>query len=75
MARPVVASPEALEGIRVESGLEVLRAGTPAEFADAVCCAADTATGTRLGHSARRRVLADFTWPASLRRLDAFVDG
>ncbi len=75
MARPVVASREALEGIRIELGSEVLRADTPAAFADAVCSAAGTESGSRLGSNARRRVLADFTWATSLRRLDACVDG
>ena len=75
MARPVVASAEALEGIRLEIGSDALRADTPADFADAICTAASAEAAARLGANARRRVLADFTWAASLRRLDACVDG
>lgn len=75
MARPVVASPEALAGIEAEVGRELLLGADPAAFAAAVCAAADPARGAELGQNGRRRVLADYAWSGSLARLDAIMAG
>lgn len=75
MARPVVATPQALEGIGAEVGSELLVAEAPDAFAGAVCEAAEAAVGASIGANARQRVLVDYGWPASLRRLDAVIDG
>jgi sugar transferase (PEP-CTERM/EpsH1 system associated) len=75
MARPVVCSPSALAGISATPNDEVFCADGSDDFAHAVCIAATTDEGTAVGRRARRRILADYGWPASLRRLDAIVDG
>ena len=75
MARPVVASPEALAGIEAEVGRELLLGADPAAFAAAVCAAADPVRGAELGQNGRRRVLADYAWLGSLARLDAIMAG
>jgi sugar transferase (PEP-CTERM/EpsH1 system associated) len=75
MAKPVVVSPEAMSGIEAEVGTELLVAGTPQAFADAVCEAASKGDGQQIGRRARGRVLAGYTWSASLRRLDDALTG
>jgi sugar transferase (PEP-CTERM/EpsH1 system associated) len=74
MARPVVASPQALVGIAAEIGAEILAADTPAAFADAIARAVRPETGEAIGRRARQRVVADYSWSASLTRLDAILD-
>ena len=75
MARPVIGSTEALTGIAAEIGKEVLRAASAEEFATAIDRIVGTDTGAVIGQSARRRVLADYDWPASLAELDRAIDG
>ncbi|WP_440997095.1 TIGR03087 family PEP-CTERM/XrtA system glycosyltransferase [Arhodomonas sp. SL1] len=63
MARPVVATPEALEGITARAGEEVLAADTPDAFARAVrACLDDPAWARALGAAARARVRRDHSW-------------
>jgi sugar transferase (PEP-CTERM/EpsH1 system associated) len=70
MARPVVATPQALEGLRVKPGQELLLAGTPTEMATRVT---DLLAGAHpgLGASARRAVETRYDWSANLAQLDA----
>jgi sugar transferase (PEP-CTERM/EpsH1 system associated) len=75
MAKPVIASPEALTGITAVIGAEILRAATPEEFVGAIDQAIMTEQGSVIGSQARRRVIADYEWAASLRQLDAAIDG
>ncbi len=70
MARPVVVTPDALEGIGAIPGEEVLLADTAEGFA-AACLQALQALG--LGAAARRRVLADYIWAERLRGFDALL--
>jgi sugar transferase (PEP-CTERM/EpsH1 system associated) len=74
MAKPVIGSPEALNGITADIGKDVLLARTPEEFADAIYQVVATATGSIIGRNARSRVTADYAWSASLRNLDSAVD-
>ncbi len=70
MARPVVASPQALEGIDCGIGAHALLADTPDEWTDALLALlADRARRQSLGAAARAHVLAHYTWPARLRPL------
>ena len=72
MARPVVATSGAHEGIEAIAGEEIVVADAPGAFADAVSLLlADRARGDSIGAAARARVVADFTWPARLGELDA----
>lgn len=74
MAKTVITSTEALTGINADIGKDILLANTPAEFADAIFRTATTDAGIAIGRSARARVMADYEWSASLKRLDRAVD-
>lgn len=74
MAKAVVASPEALNGISAEIGREVLCASSAAEFADSIARIATSDAGQTIGARARRRVLAHYSWSASLNQLDRALD-
>jgi glycosyltransferase involved in cell wall biosynthesis len=65
MAKPVIVSPQGLEGIDASPGTEVLLAESADEFADLVlqvCAGAYPA----MGKAARERVQADFVWEHNL---------
>ena len=73
MARPVVASPEAHEGVRAVAGRDLLVADGAAAMAAAVTRV--LAGGTRdLGAAARAAVLARHDWKATLARLDDILE-
>ena len=70
MARPVVASPAAFEGIDAEPGRHLLVADTPHEQAKAVLSLiADPARADALGAEARRRMESHYRWEAKLAPL------
>ena len=65
MARPVVATPAACEGLSAVAGSEVLLADTASAFARAVC-AIVSGEIRGLGRKARTRVETDYNWPRNL---------
>jgi sugar transferase (PEP-CTERM/EpsH1 system associated) len=69
MARPVVASPEAGEGISAVKNQEILVAKDDVAFANAIC---DVLTGAHagIGAKARQRIIADYQWKDNLQILD-----
>lgn len=69
MARPLVTTPGALEGINAIAGRDVLVGETPAQIADAVISAIESG-GETLGRAARGFVVANFAWNANLLKLD-----
>lgn len=72
MARPVVASPEAHEGVRAVAGHDLLVADGP----DAMAAAVTQVLAGRmpgLGARARAAVLAGHDWKAKLARLDSIL--
>lgn len=71
MARTVVVSPQALEGIDARAGEEVLLADGAEPFRLAVLQALQ---GPDLGTAARRRVLQDYVWEACLARVVAQIE-
>ena len=73
LARPVVASPEAFEGVRARPGRDLLVAGDAEEMAQRV---AEVLGGTHagLGAAARAAVAAGHDWAATLRRLDPLLE-
>jgi sugar transferase (PEP-CTERM/EpsH1 system associated) len=76
MARAVVVTSDALEGIDVEPGSELLLADTAEAFAAAAQrLAADVTEGRRIGEAARRRVIADFSWEGRLKGFDRLFAG
>jgi sugar transferase (PEP-CTERM/EpsH1 system associated) len=70
MARPVVVTPDALEGIGARPGEEVLLAETAEAFA-AACL--DAAGRAEVGAAARGRVLRDYIWAERLRGFDPLL--
>lgn len=72
MARPVVATPQALEGIDALPGKEILLAADTASMAAAICRVLDSKPD--LGDAARTRVLSDFDWAANLARVDELLE-
>jgi sugar transferase (PEP-CTERM/EpsH1 system associated) len=76
MAKAVVATPAALEGIDADIGAEALACASPAAFArECVRLFEDDAAAAGVGRAARARILSDYQWPAQLKRLDAVLDG
>lgn len=74
MGRPVVASPEALEGIEAVAGVDVLAAaGAEAFVAACAGVVADPARAAGLGAAARARVLADHVWAERLAAFDRLL--
>ena len=69
MARPVVASPAAAEGIDHGGSIRVSE-----DFADAVCALlANAAVARALGEGARAQVVRRYAWDARLAPLDALM--
>ena len=75
MARPVVASLQALEGLDITPGHEVCAASSPAEWACALSSLYDQGVfAARLGQAGRRFVAARHGWSACLAPYDDLVD-
>lgn len=74
MARPVVVTSDALEGIEATPGAEVLLADDAASFA-ARCLDAAGPLAAGLGAAARRRVERDYSWEGRLLGLDRLLSG
>jgi sugar transferase (PEP-CTERM/EpsH1 system associated) len=72
MARPVVATRAAFEGVRAVPGRDLLVADGVEAFAAAVAAVLDGAH-PRLGEAGRVAVRATHDWAATLRRLDAVL--
>ncbi|HET6605725.1 MAG TPA: TIGR03087 family PEP-CTERM/XrtA system glycosyltransferase [Rhodopila sp.] len=70
MARPVVLTPDALEGITATPGQEVILADTARAFADACIGVVQRSDASAIGIAARTRVLHDYDWDACLARYD-----
>lgn len=73
MAKPVVATPAALEGLAVRDGSDVLSAATPEAFVMQLRRALGP-EGAAIGARARARVEAAYRWPAKLALLDQLFD-
>lgn len=74
MACSVVATPQALEGIRVVIGEEVLQATAPDEWIERIRSLLESPnTRSELGRSARMRIQKEYGWPVKLRALDQIL--
>jgi len=71
MARTLVATPQALEGIGARVGEEVRCAETAADLLRETLAAL---AGPDLGPAARARVLHDFAWDTALARVDRLLE-
>ncbi len=70
MARPVVASSAAMEGLEVEAGRHLLRADSPQEWVRAVDQVLnDPAAAREFGRRARQCVLERYSWPSRMSPL------
>jgi sugar transferase (PEP-CTERM/EpsH1 system associated) len=74
MARPIVATPEAAEGVHAIPGRDLLVAADPESMAARVAEVLDGAHPA-LGRSAHAAVKAGHDWRATLGRLDALFEG
>lgn len=72
MAKPVIASPQAAEGIRAERGIDLLVAADAAAFQNMIASEFKEG-GNQMGKNARGRVVADYDWQNTLRRVDALL--
>jgi glycosyltransferase involved in cell wall biosynthesis len=70
MARPVVLTSAALQGIAADPVNETIVADGASTFAAECCRMATTAQGEAIGAAARRRIILDYDWDATLRRFD-----
>lgn len=68
MQKIVIASPQALEGISVTHGAEVICANGGEEFISAACRQLH-APDAQIGIAARQRILHDYRWSQNLQRL------
>lgn len=75
MGRPVIVTPQALEGIEAEPETDLILAATAPEFAKAALRLFDGDLGRSIGAAARRKVLASYGWSARLAALDGVIDG
>ncbi len=73
MARPLVASPQAFEGIRATPGRDLLVADGADAMGEAVAAVLD-GHYPDLGQAARRVVEDSYSWTSQFRRLDAIID-
>lgn len=73
MARPVVVSPQALEGITAEPGEDIVLAAHGAQFASAVITLLNR-PDEALGARARKKVVDLYGWTSNLARLDAALE-
>ncbi|MCA3255119.1 MAG: glycosyltransferase, partial [Alphaproteobacteria bacterium] len=70
-ARPVVATPQAFEGIDAVPGRHLLVADTPGLFASALdALFTHSEQADALGAAARAHILANYSWDAKLAKLD-----
>ena len=74
MARPVVASPLALEGIQAQAGRDLLVADEPAEFLDTVSYVLREGA-EQIGACGRDLVLREYSWDANFGKLIDFFEG
>ena len=73
MARPVVATPQAAEGIRARAGVDFLLAHDAATFADAVLQTLKHGTG-KMGETARAGILVNYNWHRNLSAVDDYLE-
>ena len=73
MARPVVASPAAFEGIAAEPGRELIVADAAHDAAAVVALLGDPVRAASIGAAAQARLVADYGWARQLAPLAAIV--
>ncbi len=76
MAKPVIASPAAFEGIDAVAGRDIIVADTPQQEASAVLALlTDAAKASAIGAAARAQTIGRYSWDARLSGLEPLIDG
>jgi hypothetical protein len=73
MAKPVIVTPQALEGIAAEPGRDLMLADGASDFARLACLALDEPP-VDMGRAARAQVEASYNWDTNIARVDALLD-
>jgi sugar transferase (PEP-CTERM/EpsH1 system associated) len=73
MAKPVIVTPQALEGINAEPGRDLML-GAGAEDIARLACAALNELPLDMGRAARAQVEASYNWDTNIGRVDALLD-
>lgn len=73
MAKTVVASPQAAEGIQAAQGDELHVAANAREFGRMILTLLAETTCDQMGKAARARILADYNWDSSLAQVGALL--
>lgn len=73
MGKPVLASPQALEGIHAEIDRELFVASDGNAFIEKIIALLQAGPNESIGKAARIRILENYSWPNSLARLDALL--
>jgi len=75
MARPVVVTPEGLDGIDAEPGAQLEMAASPEDFAAAVLRLLDPVQSAAMGAAARALMQRRFAWQSNWERLQCLLQG
>ncbi len=75
MAKTVVATPQALDGIDAEPGRDLVIASEPEPFAASVAELVSGYGGDGIGRRARARIKAAYGWKSNLSALNAILEG
>jgi polysaccharide biosynthesis protein PslH len=73
LAKPVIASPAAFEGIEAEPGRELVLAAAPEQAAAIAHLLAHPAKAREIGRAARRRMESHYRWDARLAPLEQLL--
>jgi glycosyltransferase involved in cell wall biosynthesis len=73
MAKPVLASPQAVEGIEARVGTEVLVAANETEYVQKATRLLRLDGASAIGVAGRARVLASYDWQSSLSRFERLL--
>ena len=73
MAKPVIVTPQALEGISAEPGRDLML-GAGADDIARLACAALNELPLDMGRAARAQVEASYNWDTNIGRVDALLD-
>ena len=73
MAKTVLASPQAAEGIQATQGNELHVAANAEEFGRKILTLLAEKTYDQMGKAARARILADYDWDSCLAQVDALL--
>jgi len=75
MGKPVIATPQALEGLAAENGIHVIRAADPQDWLTSMChLFADDARCQQLGRNGRAYVELHHSWEACMKPLGLILD-